>query len=284
MFDIIIPIYKVKPTYLEKCLENISPEKQWYKGEYRVIVIDATPLDWEYYDELMGLFDTYTFAEYYRQSGEGVSQARNQGVELSNNPYLCFVDGDDYWYEGHLFELVQAIEDSNERVVMWWTAMDMEIPSLAYPDTINTYTINHYPVHKWHEDLHYYYLTRYVVCTSTVCLKRDRFEELKGFNESIGIGEDVDMWCRMVGKPNTVQVPYQSFQHNVISAFKRIHEDCTTGGGGQSGFYDNNEPEFKAQQLEYYSSLHIVPTMEDKPDYISEEVWKEIVDHYIVIL
>lgn len=129
MFDVIVPIYKVKPVYLERCLMTISYEiqKEHFKGDYKIFIIDKTPLDWEYFEECMALIESYDEITYIRQTGEGVSQARNQAVSLGSNPYICFLDGDDYWYVAHLFEMAEGIRQSDDETMIWWSAMDMHL-------------------------------------------------------------------------------------------------------------------------------------------------------------
>ena len=61
------------------------------------------------HDELMSVVDSFvsdTRITYVRQTGRGVSQARNQGIALGSYPYIAFLDGDDYWYDEHLIEFV----------------------------------------------------------------------------------------------------------------------------------------------------------------------------------
>ena len=91
MFDVIIPLYKVNPLYFEKCLQSIcyDTQKKHFAGEYKIFVIDKTPTNWEFYNECINLINLYEEIEYIKQDGEGVSNARNQGVQLGNNPYIC---------------------------------------------------------------------------------------------------------------------------------------------------------------------------------------------------
>ena len=42
MFDVIVPIYKVKPIYLERCLKTISYDiqREYFEGDYKIFLID----------------------------------------------------------------------------------------------------------------------------------------------------------------------------------------------------------------------------------------------------
>jgi glycosyltransferase involved in cell wall biosynthesis len=234
----------------------------------------------------MEIINSYGEMNYIRQNGEGVSNARNEGCEVSNNPYICFIDGDDYWYDDHLYEISEVINVSNEDIVIWWSAMDMILKS-SYDETkYNQFTINYINTFKnWHDELHYYYLTRYPICTSTVCLKRNRFEAVGGFLEDYAIGEDIEMWSRMVGNPKENDTVFKSEQIEVITGFKHIHEDNTTEGGTQSFVFETNDnPLIFEEQMKRMVNLMELPTMEDRPERISEEVWKEICERYIKVI
>jgi|GEM_PF-4398102 len=138
MFDVVIPIYKIAPELLNRCLESINNQDFF---DYEVFVVDGTPLDWEHTEECRNLVAHYNF-NYVRQIGTGVSQARNQGVSMGTNPYIAFLDGDDWWYSEHLYELSLLIDrcpiDNN--YVMWWNPMDTII--VMEPLKINLNLIN----------------------------------------------------------------------------------------------------------------------------------------------
>jgi len=288
MFDVILPLYKVKPKYLKQCLKSISysVQKKHFDGDYNIIIIDKTPLDWEHYDECLNLIVSYGEMKYYRQEGFGVSDARNVACSIGNNPYICFIDGDDFWYDSHLYEVSQEIKKSDSDIVMWWTAMDLHCES-AYDSTkTNHFVINHEEKFKdWISGFHYYYLTKTPICTSTVCLKRERFEETSGFLKDYAIGEDMEMWTRMVGKPKNDSNVYNSHQIPVITGYKNIHEDNTTEGGTQSYLIEtSNRKEYLEEQLENIMKLYEIPTMADKPSNIDELDWQEMIDSNRIVL
>ena len=92
MFDIIIPTYKIRPDLIKRCLDSI--DDQVFK-KHKVYLVDGTPSDWEHFKEFRSVVDSHAVV-YLRQTGKGVSQARNQAVSQGSNPYLAFLDGDDF--------------------------------------------------------------------------------------------------------------------------------------------------------------------------------------------
>jgi len=70
MFDVIVPLYKVKPIYLDRCLTSISHkiQKEHFESDYKIFLIDKTPLDWEYFEECKDIIDSYAEITYIRQN------------------------------------------------------------------------------------------------------------------------------------------------------------------------------------------------------------------------
>ena len=284
MFDVIIPLYKVNPLYFEKCLQSIcyDTQKKHFAGEYKIFVIDKTPTNWEFYNECINLINLYEEIEYIKQDGEGVSNARNQGVQLGNNPYICFLDADDYWYDSHLFELAEIVSKSSSNVVMWWTAMDMFMKNPFRKNAYTHFVINHIENFlMWDDELHFYYLRKNPICTSTVCLERNRFENVNGYSEKYAIGEDIELWTRMIGNPKTRNKNYLATQIPVVTAYKHIHEENTTEGGSQSYLFENNQNiEYRNNQLAEIASLYETPRMDEKPNKVSLKEWEKICQEY----
>ena len=106
MFDVIIPIYRISKSFLERCLESVFDQTF---EDYTVYVCDGTPVQHQDYDAKY-LVESYGFV-YVRQDPAHplVSGARNQAVSLGSNPYLAFLDGDDWWYSQYLEEIKQEI-------------------------------------------------------------------------------------------------------------------------------------------------------------------------------
>ena len=91
LISVIVPGYNIE-CYVEKCLQSI--QKQVYKN-IEVLLIDDGSID------CTGqIFDKYAKMDSrfkaVHQKNQGVSVARNLGLEMANGEWICFVDGDDY--------------------------------------------------------------------------------------------------------------------------------------------------------------------------------------------
>ena len=70
------------------------------------------------YDEFRAVVDSFTTSDkfsYLRQSGTGVSQARNEAISLGDATYIATLDGDDFWYPEHLEWMTEAIVASESQ-------------------------------------------------------------------------------------------------------------------------------------------------------------------------
>lgn len=100
MISVIIPVYNTK-KYLKTCLDSI--QKQTY-SDLEIIFIDDGSTDGS-----AGVLDRFVNEDsrirVIHQDNQGVSAARNRGIEASNGSYLSFVDSDDT-LEPDMYELL----------------------------------------------------------------------------------------------------------------------------------------------------------------------------------
>ena len=105
-FSIIVPVYNVE-NYIKKCLDSIF--EQTYK-DYEVIVVnDGTK------DNSMDIVNNYK-VKIVTQKNQGLSAARNHGVEKAKGEYLIFLDSDDYWEKDLLLNLSKSLNNNPDVV------------------------------------------------------------------------------------------------------------------------------------------------------------------------
>ena len=114
MIDIIIPVYNTPLSDLGRCLQSILNQTS---SNYIVHIIDdgSNEETKKYLDEFVN--DKNKFAVTHIKNG-GVSNARNVGIEISNNEYLAFVDADDTVEPNFIKEAYRLIKDNNLDIII----------------------------------------------------------------------------------------------------------------------------------------------------------------------
>ena len=208
-FDVVVATYKVSPEFITRCLESIVKQtvETWHCW-----IIDGTPEDHESYEPLLKAMAPFLSSEkftYLRQTGKGISQARNQASFQGTAPYLATLDGDDLWYPEHLEWMTEAIESTQDTpVAVWWAGADAET-SIKSTKTGQNYSRP--IVIGWYElfnrilprDTHYFIRGHSIIPSNAVVL-RSRFEEIGGYDERWQFGEDTDLYLRLTGDPAIV--------------------------------------------------------------------------------
>jgi len=280
MFDVIIPTYKIRPELISRCLDSISNQDF---VDYTVYLVDGTPVDWEHYDEFRSIVDNHDLI-YLRQTGKGVSQARNQAITAGSNPYIAFLDGDDYWYPEHLVELANSIESTDDQYVIWWNPMDtrvmIETPKNRFEsDKLCNYFANHA---EWHPRYHGLFIATHAVFPSSAAVSRARFTAVGGFAEDLFAGEDVTCWIMMLGDARETDDIYLSYQNDFVGGFHDLQNEL----GGDNGFfakgqhplhdlYGDNAGEIFDDNLASRSKYFII-NRDNKPEDLDQKTWDHI--------
>ena len=114
MIDIIISVYNTPIIDLERCLNSII--NQTYNN-YKVYIIDDGSNDntKNYLDNFVKDKDNFIVKHI---NNNGVSNARNIGIEISNSKYITFIDADDTIENNFLLEAYELIENNNLDIII----------------------------------------------------------------------------------------------------------------------------------------------------------------------
>lgn len=113
LVSVIVPVFNVQ-KYIDECVESIM--NQSYK-KIEIILVDDGSTDYsgkrcDYYaskDERIKVI---------HKSNEGLSSARNVGIDMMSGNYVFFVDSDDYLNLETIQKHVEAIQKSNADMVI----------------------------------------------------------------------------------------------------------------------------------------------------------------------
>ena len=120
------------------------------------------------------------------EENRGVSFARNRGMAVAEGDCIAFLDSDDLWEQNKLATQVKWIERDSQAV---------------YTDEIwirNGVRVNPMNKHrKYSGDIFRYCLPLCIVSPSSVLLRTELLNEVGGFDESMPVCEDYDLWLRI---------------------------------------------------------------------------------------
>lgn len=106
VISIIIPVYKAERT-INRCIDSVL--SQTYKNFELILVDDGSP------DSSGTICDEYAGKDHrihvVHKDNEGVSSARNTGLDIVNGNYITFIDSDDYVTNHYLEHLISSDAD-----------------------------------------------------------------------------------------------------------------------------------------------------------------------------
>ena len=165
------------------CLEeSIRSVLQQSFADFELIVVDDGSTDNT--SELVAWFPAVKLIRL--EKNRGVSFARNRGMVEAQGDCIAFLDSDDLWEKDKLASQVKWIERGFHAV---------------YTDEIwirNRVRVNPMNKHrKYSGDIFRYCLPLCIVSPSSVLLRAEVLREVGGFDESMPVCEDYDLWLRI---------------------------------------------------------------------------------------
>jgi len=128
MISIIVPVYNVRP-YLEQCVRSIIA--QTYQDWECILVDDgSTDGSGELCDEL-AVGDERL--KVIHQKNQGVSAARNCGIDDSKGEYICFIDSDDWVGVDYLTHLLAGMNEKGTDMVVTGAIHESSKPTIHAP-------------------------------------------------------------------------------------------------------------------------------------------------------
>lgn len=114
--SIIIPIYKIKESYLRECFDSLLAQDM---KDFQIIAVDdGSP------DQSGDICDEYAQKDerviVIHQENAGVSVARNAGIKAASTEWITFVDPDDWVESNHVSTLYNVQKKYNDFDIFWF--------------------------------------------------------------------------------------------------------------------------------------------------------------------
>lgn len=205
-FSVVISVYN-KAHFVEQTLTRIL--NQDFK-DFEVIIVDDGSNDDSL--KILNAFNDKRIT-IYPIKNKGVSSARNLGMQKANANYIALSDGDDIWLPNHLSEL-KALIELHPNCGIYATSYVKKffnkyttLPKFSNVDSSFFGVV---------EDYFSTSIIDNILWTSAVALPKSTINQGYIFDESLGCGEDIDLWVS-IGK--TLKVAFSA----KVTAHKMIH-------------------------------------------------------------
>ena len=190
--SVIIPTFN-RAYWLKECIYSVLAQS----GFELIVVNDGST------DETDKILESFSNVRtIHLQKNWGVSYARNRGIEQAKGSLICFLDSDDLWEKGKLEAQVKWMQDHPEC-------------QAVYTDEIwirNGIRVNPMFKHqKYSGNIFKRCLSLCIVSPSSVMLRKSLLDEVGGFDESMPVCEDYDLWLRIA-----VRYPFKFLNDKLV--------------------------------------------------------------------
>jgi len=243
--SVIIPTYN-RAMLLRSAINSVL--SQTY-DDYEIIVIDDGSTDDT--AEVVKEFPADKL-RYVFQENNGRSAARNNGIKIARGEYIAFLDSDDLFLPtklelqaqfldnnpdyGLVYSFAKTVDESGKLLHQYFYEGDLS--GWIYPDLLS--------------------LRNNVITTPTVMVRAQIIAELGGFDETMDICEDLDLWCRIARTYEVMQI-----RQHLASIGLRSGErlNIIESVAARKRYYRNamaRDPELIALKKELYAEMYNV--------------------------
>ena len=181
-FSIILPTYN-RSKFIKKAIESVIQQTH---QKWELIIIDDGSTD-NTKEVVSNYVREDVRIQYLYQKNSERSAARNNGIKSVTGQWICFLDSDDFYYPTHLEEFVKLIIKNNYKEGLYFSGKSLNI----YSDIKEKYELSH------KNNIEFVLLNTFA--TPQACSKAEILEKYL-FNEKIRIGEDTEIWVRILKK------------------------------------------------------------------------------------
>lgn len=192
--DVIIPSFN-NGKYLSDAINSVLIQSEYVN---KILVVDDGSTD-NTKKIVTTLATKSPKIQYIHQVNKGLSSARNTGIKLSSAKYLAFLDADDIWMPRKLESQINKFRSTKHKNL-----------GLVYGEYLDIdedgKTIKNFGGFRLHPEIKGYVAKQLLECNyatgsgSAVLVKRECFDRVGMFDETLKACEDWDMWMRIAQK------------------------------------------------------------------------------------
>lgn len=201
MFSVVIPLYN-KEQSVSSTIQSVLDQSF---QDFEIVIVNDGSSDnsvkriEEFKDERIRLI---------HQENQGVSAARNKGIEEAKYDWVALLDGDDLWKSNHLETLKDMIEKYPEDKVF--------CTSFIHSNENENEKLNNEirVIDNYFKEA----INGHVTNSTIMCFNKEVVDKVGSFNIQLNRGEDLDLWAR-IGRE------YRYIKSNLITAIYRLETE-----------------------------------------------------------
>jgi GT2 family glycosyltransferase len=179
--SVVVPVYN-RSNFIKQALDSITSQSH---APDEIIVVDDGSTD-ETREQLKSYGDSITTI--FLEHNSGPSKARNAGVRQANTDWIAFLDSDDCWKKDKLKNQIEFIKK-----YPFYQILQSDEIWIRNGRRVNPCRHHAKPA-DWIWDAS---LERCLVSPSGVLIRKSLFEQFGGFDESLPVCEDYDLWLKI---------------------------------------------------------------------------------------
>jgi glycosyltransferase involved in cell wall biosynthesis len=213
-FSIIIPLFN-KENFITRAVKSVLAQE--YQNFELIIVNDGST------DNSLSVVSDINDdrIKIINKTNGGVSSARNAGVDVAANEWICFLDADDYWLPNHLEEICYLLNKYPEGKI--YTTLIQEKLTNGLRTVPNEFLNN---FEGYVENYFSFAKTATVFNSSSVCVNRRALIEIDKFDTNLTHGEDLDVWFKLLFKYKGVIKSIPTVVYDLISENRAMQSFC----------------------------------------------------------
>ncbi|WP_100616256.1 glycosyltransferase family 2 protein [Confluentibacter citreus] len=185
-FSVVIPLYN-KETFIEDTIKSVLNQSF---QDFEIVIVDDGSTDDSH--KMASSFKSEKI-KLLKQTNQGVSIARNNGIDYANSNYIALLDADDLWHNHHLIELKKQIDIFPNAGLF---CNNYEIFHKENFSSMAKFNFDYKNDCLLVEDYFKASIINTVALTSAVAFSKEKFKILGGFKPNLKTGQDSDLWVR----------------------------------------------------------------------------------------
>jgi glycosyltransferase involved in cell wall biosynthesis len=180
-FSIVLPTYN-RSQMLGKAIGSLI--EQTFTNWELIIIDDGST------DDTKEVVENYhdSRIQYFYQTNQERSAARNNGVEKANGKYICFLDSDDYFIEDRFERIFNTLQELKEPSTFMFTGVCFDKDGTIVKNKVKRLSD--------FQNKYDFFMYSHIHCQQTITSKEILLQNK--FNIHFNITEDTELWMRII--------------------------------------------------------------------------------------